>query len=205
MSKLIGWAVGVAGTIVAVTIAFPSVQPVDVLAGLGVFSIAAGLAFQDILSNLLAGLLLIFRQPFVSRDQIAVGDHEGTVEEISIRETSIRTYDGVRVIIPNTEVYQSAIQIQTAFSSRRTARNTVDTSTASSSAARARLPPRTRASTRERSEYSSRYCIGALLNCATAHFDCIGATINCPEKPANGRQRRGNERCGRCGNYCGSA
>ena len=90
VSKLIGWAVGVAGTIVAVTIAFPSVQPVDVLAGLGVFSIAAGLAFQDILSNLLAGLLLIFRQPFVSGDQIAVGEHEGTVEEISIRETSIR-------------------------------------------------------------------------------------------------------------------
>ena len=92
VSKLIGWAVGVAGTIVAVTIAFPSVQPVDVLAGLGVFSIAAGLAFQDILSNLLAGLLLIFRQPFVSGDQIAVGEHEGTVEEISIRETSIRTF-----------------------------------------------------------------------------------------------------------------
>jgi small-conductance mechanosensitive channel len=120
VSRLAGWGVLVAGLTVSATIAFPSIQPVDIIAGLGVFSIAAGFAFQDILSNLLAGLLLIFRQPFVGGDQIEVSGWEGTVEEITIRETAIRTYDGQRVIIPNADVYQSAVRIQTAFPQRRT-------------------------------------------------------------------------------------
>src|SRR5690606_14553510 len=70
--------------------------------------------FQDILSNLLAGLLLIVRQPFISGDQIEVDDHHGTVEGITIRETSITTFDGRRVLIPNRDVYQGAVVIQTA-------------------------------------------------------------------------------------------
>lgn len=118
--KLISYGILFVGVIAALTVAFPSVQPVDMLAGLGVVSVAAGFAFQDIFSNLLAGLLLIIRQPFVSGDQVTVGDHSGTVEEITIRETSIRTFDGHRVLIPNRDVYQGAVDIQTAFPSIRT-------------------------------------------------------------------------------------
>lgn len=113
MSKLAGYAVLALGVVAGLTIAFPSVQPVDMLAGLGVVSIAAGFAFQDILSNLLAGLLLIFRQPFVSGDQIEVGEIQGTVREITIRETQITTFDGRLVLIPNKDVYQNAIEVQT--------------------------------------------------------------------------------------------
>lgn len=119
-SKLIGFAIVVVGTLVAAAIAFPSVQPVDLIASLGVVSIAAGFAFQDILSNLLSGLLLIIRQPFVSGDQIDVNGHHGTVEGITIRETRITTFDGRLVIIPNKDVYQSAIKVQTAEEAVRT-------------------------------------------------------------------------------------
>ena len=120
VSRLIGWGVSAIAIAIAITIAFPSVKPVDVIGGLGIFSIAVGFAFQDILSNLLAGLLLIIRQPFESGDQIVVNDHTGTVEGITIRETTLRTFAGERVVIPNKDVYQSAITVNTAFDARRT-------------------------------------------------------------------------------------
>ena len=120
ISRLIGYTIVLVGLTVGVTIAAPSVQVVDFLAGLGIFSIALGFAFQDILSNLLAGLLLIIRQPFESGDQIQVNGYLGTVEGITIRETRLRTFDGQRVIIPNADVYQNALEIRTAFGSRRT-------------------------------------------------------------------------------------
>ncbi len=118
--KLFGWLVLAVGVLLAVTIAFPGVDPVDVIAGLGIVSVAAGFAFQDILSNLLSGLLLIMRQPFVSGDQIEVNDIQGTVEGITIRETAVTTFDGRLVLIPNKDVYQNAISIQTAHDSVRT-------------------------------------------------------------------------------------
>ena len=94
-------------------------KPVDLLAGLGFFSVAIGFAFQDILENLLAGILLLFRQPFVGGDEIRVGDHEGTVDRITIRETVLTTFDGERVLIPNAKVYKNAVDVRTARPSRR--------------------------------------------------------------------------------------
>lgn len=120
MPRLVGWTIFGLGVTFGITVAFPSIDPVDVIAGLGVASIAAGFAFQDVLSNLLSGLLLITRQPFVAGDQIQVGDHEGAVEGITIRETAITTFQGRRVLIPNRDVYQSAIVIQTAHPAVRT-------------------------------------------------------------------------------------
>lgn len=119
MSKLISWVfLGVVvGAAIAVT--FPSVKPVDLLAGLGFFSVAVGFAFQDILENTLSGVLLLFRQPFVSGDQISVAGNEGTVEAITIRETRIRQYDGQLLVVPNRDVYKSAIRVQTSRDDRR--------------------------------------------------------------------------------------
>lgn len=112
--KLAGWTLLAVALTAATTIAFPSIDPVDVVAGLGVVSIAAGFAFQDIFSNLLSGLLLILRQPFVKGDQIEIGEIQGTVRAITIRETEIDTFDGRRVLMPNKDVYQTAISISTA-------------------------------------------------------------------------------------------
>lgn len=118
-AKLTSSAMTVAGVLLGVTIVFPSVRPVDVLTGAGVLTIAAGFAFQDILQNLLAGILLLFRQPFRGGDQIKVGDVTGTVEEINIRETVIITFDGRRILIPNAKVYTDVIQVQTAHETIR--------------------------------------------------------------------------------------
>ena len=121
ISKLVGWSVLGLAVLAAMAITFPSVKPVDLLAGLGFFSLAIGFAFQDILENTLSGVLLLFRQPFRSGDQIEVREQTGTVEAITIRETRLRTFDGQLVLIPNRDVYKSVIRVQTHFELRRLA------------------------------------------------------------------------------------
>ena len=113
MSKVSGWIVLVVVVLLAIAVTFPSVKPVDLLAGLGFFSVAVGFAFQDILENTLAGILLLFRQPFRSGDQITVMDRSGTVEGITIRETRLTTFDGELVVIPNRDVYKNVIDVHT--------------------------------------------------------------------------------------------
>ncbi len=103
----------------ALTVVFPTVKPVDVLGSLGFFSIAIGFAFRDILENLLAGLLLLFRAPFRTHDEVQVGEVRGTVVEINLRETVLRTYDGRRVLIPNSTVYKNPITVQTGYDAVR--------------------------------------------------------------------------------------
>lgn len=118
-AKLTSSAMTVLGVLLAITIVFPSVRPVDVLSGAGVLTIAAGFAFKDILQNMLAGILLLFRQPFRGGDQIRVGDVTGTVEGINIRETIITTFDGRRVLMPNANVYTDVLEVQTAHQTIR--------------------------------------------------------------------------------------
>ncbi len=107
------------GLLFAAAIVFPTVNPGDIFATLGLGSVAIGFAFKDILQNLFAGLLLLIRRPYRRGDQIVVKEYEGTVEEIASRATLIKTYDGRRVIIPNTDIYTSPVTVNTAFPSRR--------------------------------------------------------------------------------------
>src|SRR5918997_2707317 len=113
------WAIIAFGLLVCATIIFPSVRPADALATLGIGSIAVGFAFKDILQNWIAGLLILLRQPFRLGDQIVVNNYEGTVEHIEARGTIIKTYDGRRVVIPNSDVYTRALVVNTAFPKRR--------------------------------------------------------------------------------------
>jgi len=108
------------GTLVALSIAVPSINAASIVSGLGITSVAIGFAFKDILQNTLAGLLLLFRRPFRIGDQIAVGAYEGTVEDITVRETRLRTFDGQRVLIPNQTVYAETVRVRTAFEAVRT-------------------------------------------------------------------------------------
>lgn len=118
-SSLVKWAVLIAGAMLAVTIVAPTISPGDLIAGLGVSSVAIGFAFKDILQNMLAGILILLRQPFEIGDQIVSGGHEGTVEKIETRATLIKTYDGRRVVIPNSDIYTDSVVVNTAFEERR--------------------------------------------------------------------------------------
>ena len=113
--SLLRGALMLTGILLAITIVIPSVKPGDLLAGLGVGSVAIGFAFKDILQNMLAGILILTRQPFQVGDQIVSGSHEGTVEKIETRATFLKTYDGQRVVIPNAQIYTDAVVVKTAF------------------------------------------------------------------------------------------
>lgn len=119
LGGFVKWAIILFGLLVVATIVFPSVKPADVLATLGIGSVAVGFAFKDILQNWLSGLLILYRQPFRRGDQIKSGEFEGTVEHIEARATLIRTYDGQRVVIPNSDIYTRATTVRTAFEKRR--------------------------------------------------------------------------------------
>ncbi len=119
-SSLVRWTFIILGVMLAVTIVAPSLTPGDLIAGLGVSSVAIGFAFKDILQNMLAGILILLRQPFEVGDQIVSSSgHEGTVERIETRATIIKTYDGRRVVIPNADIYTDSVVVNTAFEHRR--------------------------------------------------------------------------------------
>jgi len=118
-SSLIKWAIIIGGLILAITIVVPSIKPADIFASLGVSSVAIGFAFKDILQNMLAGILILIRQPFEVGDQIISGSHEGTVERIETRATFLKTYDGRSVVIPNSDIYTDKVTVNTAFKQRR--------------------------------------------------------------------------------------
>lgn len=119
--RLVSWALLTLGVLVALTVIFPTLTAASLFGALGVSGVAIGFAFKDIFQNLLAGLLILITRPFRIGDQIVSGEHEGTVEDIQVRATLLRTYDNRRVVIPNSELYTNRVIVNTAYDRRRLA------------------------------------------------------------------------------------
>lgn len=101
------------GFLVFLAVVFPSVDVGTVLGASGAVALAAGFAFRDIFENLMAGLLLLWREPFAEGDVVEVEGVQGVVEAVTVRETVIRRYDRQVIQMPNSKVYKSAIRVQT--------------------------------------------------------------------------------------------
>jgi small-conductance mechanosensitive channel len=107
------------GLFIALSIVIPSFKAGDLIQLLGISGVAVGFAFRDILQNFLAGILILLAEPFRIGDQIVVKNFEGTVQDIQTRATTIKTYDGRRIVIPNSELFTESVTVNTAFDSRR--------------------------------------------------------------------------------------
>lgn len=107
------------GLFVALSIVIPTFRAGDLVQLLGISGVAIGFAFRDILQNFLAGILILLTEPFQIDDQIVFKGFEGTVENIETRATTIRTYDGRRIVIPNAELFTNSVTVNTAFDYRR--------------------------------------------------------------------------------------
>lgn len=117
--KIIGitlWAIGI---VIAAGIVFPSITPGKLLTVLGLGSVAIGFAFKDIFENFIAGLLILVREPFGMDDFIECEGDEGFVEEITVRDTRIRTVDGQAIVIPNAHLFKNPVTVRTARDRRR--------------------------------------------------------------------------------------
>ncbi|MEO7048409.1 MAG: mechanosensitive ion channel [Ferruginibacter sp.] len=91
----------------------------SILAGAGIIGLAMAFAFQDIAANFISGIFISFRRPLHIGDIVKIKDYMGKVEEINLRDTTLRTFQGQMVIIPNKEVFQSPIENYSLLGKRR--------------------------------------------------------------------------------------
>ncbi|MEO7959957.1 MAG: mechanosensitive ion channel [Ginsengibacter sp.] len=91
----------------------------SILAGAGIIGLALAFAFQDIASNFISGVFISFRRPLHIGDIVKIKDYMGKVEEINLRDTTIRTFQGQMVIIPNKDVFQNPIENYSLLGKRR--------------------------------------------------------------------------------------
>ena len=89
------------------------------LVSLGVAGFTIGFALQDISKNFIAGLLILLQQPFDIGDAVNIEDFVGTVINVDLRATEIKTFDGKIVLIPNADVYTTPITNYSRETNRR--------------------------------------------------------------------------------------
>jgi MscS family membrane protein len=80
------------------------------LAGLGVGGLAFALAAQDLLKNFFAGISLIFDKAFGKGERVNFENYSGRIEELRLRSTKLRTYDGTLITIPNSKLADGFVE-----------------------------------------------------------------------------------------------
>lgn len=86
------------------------IQTASFIAVLGAAGFAAGLAFQGMLGNLAAGVMLLVFRPFTTGDFVEAGGASGTVKDMGLLATRLDTPDNVRVLVPNSSVLGNVIR-----------------------------------------------------------------------------------------------
>ena len=107
LSRLYYYSILVFGTVTALGTAWLNVSAL--VAGLGLTGFALGFAFKDVLSNFVAGVMLLAYRPFHIGDLIEMGEFAGTIETIRIRDTLVRAEDGQLIIIPTTKLVTEVV------------------------------------------------------------------------------------------------
>jgi small conductance mechanosensitive channel len=118
-SRLIVVFIVVIGIFTSLTVIIPGFTFGSLVTGLGFTTFVIGFATKDILNNLLSGVLILWQQPFRIGDYLFIGSNQGKVEHIGVRATQLRKDDGELVLIPNGDMYSSAITIRGAGAERR--------------------------------------------------------------------------------------
>lgn len=117
VAQITRWAILIFGVVIALQkIGFDLTA---FLAGVGILGFTVGFALQDVSKNFVSGMLLLLEQPFDIGDVIEVGDYIGTVANVDIRATEIYTFDGQNVLIPNGDIFTSAIKNYSRYNKRR--------------------------------------------------------------------------------------
>jgi small-conductance mechanosensitive channel len=105
--------------LVLVALANLGVNVTALVAGLGIGGVAVALALQNILGDLLASLSIVLDKPFVLGDTIQVDDFVGTVENIGLKTTHLRSLSGEQIVFPNGNLVQSRIRNHKRMAERR--------------------------------------------------------------------------------------
>lgn len=89
---------------IAAALAEMGVQTTSIVAIIGTVGIAIGLALQNSLANLASGMLLVILKPFAAGDFIEGAGQSGTVMEVGLFATTLKTFDGRKVVVPNSKL-----------------------------------------------------------------------------------------------------
>lgn len=103
--SVLGVAVLLIGAFIALEVLSLDKAVTSILAGVGVLGLALGFAFQEIASNFVAGILIAFREPYKVGDYVQIDDFFGEVTKINLRITSIMTFQGLEVLVPNKKMF----------------------------------------------------------------------------------------------------
>jgi small conductance mechanosensitive channel len=111
LGQLAHLTVVIIGLLIAISAIAPSFHTSDLIKMLGIGSVAIGFAFQNILQNFLAGILILLQEPFQIGDWISVTGLEGRVEDIQTRATVVATHKDTRIVIPNAVLFTNAVVV----------------------------------------------------------------------------------------------
>ncbi|MGB1234227.1 MAG: mechanosensitive ion channel family protein [Planktomarina sp.] len=95
------------------------IQTTSIVAVVGAAGLAIGLALQGTLSNIAAGVMIVFFRPINVGDFVEVGGEMGTVKDISLNFTELASVSNVQIIIPNSEVWGNVITNYSIYDTRR--------------------------------------------------------------------------------------
>ena len=91
----------------------------SLVALLSVFSLAVSLAVQSVLANIAGGIVILLNKPFKEGDHIETSSGAGTVQDITLNYTYLTTFDGQRVVVPNSTISADRVINYTALGRRR--------------------------------------------------------------------------------------
>jgi small-conductance mechanosensitive channel len=89
------------------------------MTSMGLAFVGIAFALKDTLENSISGLYLLFERTIKENDVVVVSGIEGNVEEVSVRTTNIRTYDGLHILVPNKMFFQNPFTNKTHYPTRR--------------------------------------------------------------------------------------
>ncbi|MDH3445889.1 MAG: mechanosensitive ion channel [Deltaproteobacteria bacterium] len=107
LNRIVHYAIMIIGSLVAFQ--FVGIDLTGLAVVFGFLSVGIGFGLQNITSNFVAGLILLFERPIKVGDRVTVADKEGDVVEIKIRSTTIRTLNNIAVIVPNSEFVSATV------------------------------------------------------------------------------------------------
>ncbi|MDD4300578.1 MAG: mechanosensitive ion channel family protein [Methanomicrobium sp.] len=117
LAKVVSFIIIILGVLLAIPYLKIDLSAIFVTGGL--MAIVIGIAGQNFFSNAISGMILFFERPIKIGDNIGVGDITGTVEDIQVLSTVIKTYDGIFTRIPNEKMFTAEIQNFVTHNARR--------------------------------------------------------------------------------------
>jgi small conductance mechanosensitive channel len=119
LGKIARWSIIIIGFFMALNVLGFGGVASGLIAGLGASALIVGFAFKDIGENFLAGMILAFNRPFDIGDAIVSQDFSGSVQAVDMRMTTIKTFDGNDVFIPNAMIIKNPLLNYSRSATRR--------------------------------------------------------------------------------------